>query len=76
MVAVKPLYALVLAIMIAITVLNLGLVINFAAASGNALVALFRDWAPERVKVLIRLTCAVGVRLVGNYACAGKACCL
>jgi len=41
MVAVKPLNALVLAIMVAITVLNLGLVLNFAAASGHALEALF-----------------------------------
>lgn len=37
MVAVKQLNVLVLAIMIAITVLNLGLTFNFAAASGVAI---------------------------------------
>jgi hypothetical protein len=41
MVAVRQLNLLVLAIMIAITVVNLGLALNFAAASGQALAAVF-----------------------------------
>jgi hypothetical protein len=41
MVAVKQLNMLVLAIMIAITVVNLALTFNFAAASGQALAAIF-----------------------------------
>jgi lipoprotein signal peptidase len=41
MVAVKQLNVLVLTIMIAISVLNLGLTFNFAAASGAAFAAIF-----------------------------------
>jgi hypothetical protein len=40
--AVRQINVLVLAIMIAITALNLGLVLNFAAAGGYAPAAVFR----------------------------------
>ena len=41
MLGVKPLNMIVLGIMSAITVLNLGLILNFVTASGQALAATF-----------------------------------